>query len=508
MGLGKLSATVINKAQAVLKKIEDALKDETDDEDDDDDDDDIKNKDVTKKKSYKKVKLTGSVPIDEYCKYQQEDGWAVFEEGGIVWNATLNQTNSTTNANKHYIIQILENEGRYVIYNRWGRTGYKGQNNKGGELKSKSQCIAAFEDKFHKKSGNKWSNRDNFVEKNKKYVYLPMDYGANQNDDDDEDEEECKIESELDQDLQDLVKLIFDKKMFVKQLKEIGFDSDQLPLGKLSAKVINMAQAVLKKIEDALKDEIDGENDDNANKKKSKKKSARRYDSELIEKLSDKYYTYIPHKFGFKRAEPIDSEKRLKKEMKLIEALLDIEVATKMMSKDKKNKVEKHPCDKHFDLLKCDMTSLAVDDEEFKMCEKYAQDTHAETHNRYTLDVEKVFKLDRDESSERFQKWEKNENRMLLWHGSRLTNFVGIISQGLRIAPPEAPVTGYMFGKGVYFADMCSKSANYCFTSPSANTGLILLAEVALGDMNPKFQADYYADKLPKGKLSTKGIGG
>lgn len=28
--------------------------------------------------------------------------------------------------------------------------------------------------------------------------------------------------------------------------------------------------------------------------------------------------------------------------------------------------------------------------------------------------------------------------------GSRLTNFVGILSQGLRIAPPEAPATGYM----------------------------------------------------------------
>jgi poly [ADP-ribose] polymerase 2/3/4 len=28
--------------------------------------------------------------------------------------------------------------------------------------------------------------------------------------------------------------------------------------------------------------------------------------------------------------------------------------------------------------------------------------------------------------------------------GSRLTNFVGILSQGLRIAPPEAPITGYM----------------------------------------------------------------
>ena len=46
---------------------------------------------------------------------------------------------------------------------------------------------------------------------------------------------------------------------------------------------------------------------------------------------------------------------------------------------------------------------------------------------------------------------------MLLWHGSRLTNWVGILSKGLRIAPPEAPVTGYMFGKGVYFADMVSQ---------------------------------------------------
>jgi poly [ADP-ribose] polymerase 2/3/4 len=26
---------------------------------------------------------------------------------------------------------------------------------------------------------------------------------------------------------------------------------------------------------------------------------------------------------------------------------------------------------------------------------------------------------------------------MLLWHGSRSTNFAGILKQGLRIAPPE-----------------------------------------------------------------------
>lgn len=100
---------------------------------------------------------------------------------------------------------------------------------------------------------------------------------------------------------------------------------------------------------------------------------------------------------------------------------------------------------------------------------------------------------------------------MLLWHGSRLTNWAGILSQGnmflfsrsvycfllflgdfngmvkwttmrhqpgLRIAPPEAPVTGYMFGKGVYFADMFSKSANYCYANSGANDGVLLLCEV------------------------------
>ena len=64
-----------------------------------------------------------------------------------------------------------------------------------------------------------------------------------------------------------------------------------------------------------------------------------------------------------------------------------------------------------------------------------------------------------------------------------------------------------MFGKGVYFADMVSKSANYCCTSKTNNTGLMILCEVALGNMNEKFAADYYAGNLPPGKQSTKGVG-
>ena len=73
------------------------------------------------------------------------------------------------------------------------------------------------------------------------------------------------------------------------------------------------------------------------------------------------------------------------------------------------------------------------------------------------------------------------DNKKLLWHGTRFSNFVGILTQGMRIAPPEAPCSGYLFGKGLYFADMAEKSTRYCRTYDSRGTGLMLLCEVALG---------------------------
>lgn len=46
-----------------------------------------------------------------------------------------------------------------------------------------------------------------------------------------------------------------------------------------------------------------------------------------------------------------------------------------------------------------------------------------------------------------------------------------------------------MFGKGIYFADVCSKSANYCYTDPAHDTGLVLMCDVALGNSKVLTQA-------------------
>ncbi len=56
-----------------------------------------------------------------------------------------------------------------------------------------------------------------------------------------------------------------------------------------------------------------------------------------------------------------------------------------------------------------------------------------------------IFRIDRDGEKKRYKPFKELPNRKLLWHGSRATNFAGILSQGLRIAPPEAPVVSLVF---------------------------------------------------------------
>jgi poly [ADP-ribose] polymerase len=137
-------------------------------------------------------------------------------------------------------------------------------------------------------------------------------------------------------------------------------------------------------------------------------------------------------------------------------------------------------------------------------------------YHTHTTQVQDIFRVARAEEETRFANSKyanlpaNLSDRRLLWHGSRCTNYGGILSQGLRIAPPEAPVSGYMFGKGVYLADISSKSANYCFASMSANIGLLLLCEAELGKPMLELKhanADAGTQALGNGHFTTLGRG-
>ena len=72
--------------------------------------------------------------------------------------------------------------GRFMVYNRWGRVGVKGQNNIQGPYTSRESAIREFEQKFFAKTKNDWSNRREFVSYPKCYTWLEMDYSENEKD--------------------------------------------------------------------------------------------------------------------------------------------------------------------------------------------------------------------------------------------------------------------------------------------------------------------------------------
>ena len=103
------------------------------------------------------------------------------------------------------------------------------------------------------------------------------------------------------------------------------------------------------------------------------------------------------------------------------------------------------------------------------------------------INVLECFKIARDGESSKYNP-DNLDNKKLLWHGSPYSNFVGILSNGMRIAPPEAPCSGYLFGKGAYFADLSGKSNNYARPYLSGGVGLFVVCEVALGN-SQKFRS-------------------
>ena len=70
-----------------------------------------------------------------------------------------------------------------------------------------------------------------------------------------------------------------------------------------------------------------------------------------------------------------------------------------------------------------------------------------------------------DKQYERYVK-ETGAKTHYLYHGSRNTNYIGILTEGLRLHP-DAIITGKMFGSGLYFANRAKKSIGYTDTKGS-----------------------------------------
>ncbi|KAG5444223.1 Poly [ADP-ribose] polymerase 2, variant 2 [Clonorchis sinensis] len=427
----------------------------------------------------------------------------------------LNQTNVQHNNNKYYVIQLLEDDNapNYSVWFRWGRVGKNGQNKLekfGGNLQDAVDC---FKQKFYDKTLNDWDCVDQFVKVNGKYDLVKLDYGTASQEQNIaplnvEEKSQHVVESLLPKSVQLLIQLICDLKSMEDTMMELKYDARRAPLGKLTKDQVKAGYTALKKIADCIASlntpESSTVSDTGAKKSKRSKTNAseRKNLEHSLLTACNEFYTRIPHDFGMRVPPLLRTMDEVKEKLELLEALDDIEFAVNMMKKDKKP--TQNLIDSQYQRLECELKPIESDHPMYTIVRDYLCVNRGATHNWYELELLDIFECTKKSEAKQFKNY---GNQMLLWHGSRLTNWVGILGRGLKVAPPEAPVTGYMFGKGIYFADCSSKSANYAYPTQKKNVGLMALCEVSLGKVNELYQACHNAHQLPEGMHSVKGVG-
>ena len=413
--------------------------------------------------------------IDPNCEHR--DG-TVYQD----YDCTLNQTDIKTNKNKFYIMQIIEKNGNGYLFIRYGRVGEKGRLST-KFASSPADHVAFFIKQFRSKTGNHWSSRDRFEAKKGKYYLCEMDYeDVDEVKDDDTTKKDKKdVECTLDERVQNFLRLVSDVKEMKKTLVDLDIDTRKMPLGKLSQSQIDKGYEILNKIKLELK----------------KKESVERED--YITDLSSEYYTLIPYVCNRGSRPPvINTDAMVQKYTETLDELSNITVAAKIV-KDSEHVGDVHPLDAVYHSIETDIKPVKKGSKAWKTIEDYIFNTHAPTHSSYEVELVDIYEIKRKGEREKYRKeFGSHDNKQLLWHGTRLTNYISILQKGLLLRPDVIPgtyVTGKMFGYGIYGANSFSKSFNYTGASRSNPTACLFLAEFALGKTSNRLKHDYYISK-------------
>lgn len=270
------------------------------------------------------------------------------DDSGLIWDATLNQTNAGNNNNKFYRMQVLVGPSNtYKTWTRWGRVGETGQSASLGNS-SVDYAQAEFQKKFKSKTGLTWENRLEPPKPNK-YTFIERNYEESDDEEDEhtdkkskkkesDEEDEKSVKSALPKSIQTLMAFIFNQQYFLSAMASMSYDAQKMPLGKLSKRTLYEGFKILKELSELRADS---------------NMAPSRYGTHLVaatEALSNRYFTTIPHVFGRNRPPVLSTDVLIKKEIELLETLTDMGVTNEIM-KESKDVEKVHELDRQFNSL-------------------------------------------------------------------------------------------------------------------------------------------------------------
>ena len=437
-----------------------------------------------------KIAVKGHI-IDEHCSVKGE----LIEHNGKVYSCVLNQTDIDANKNKFYIMQLIKNGSMYTLYTRWGRISEPGRPNT-DTYPTESSGILAFEKQFKTKTGNVWGTT-NFIKKSDRYFMSDVSY-----------EDELKNipdtqlgipDSKLHEKVQNLIKMLSDINMMQNALLSLDIDTKKMPLGKIKQSQLNLGGEILDKIQPLINEMI------------SKKGNIDDIKAELVT-LSSNFYTYLPMAFARRKPPIINSEEMISKYRDMLDELRNIVVTVQITDNVKSGE---NPIDSIYDGINTTINPLDKNSQMWKEIENYVANTQGPTHG-CKLEILEIFEVEQNDKKAKFEEHCKNiGNRTLLYHGSPQNCILSIIKNDFFLDPsklnnPCIQIAGKLLGYGVYFADSCSKSINYCRANTTNDIGCLLLSEIALGNASTRNNPDYDITKATLTKTnhhSAHGLG-
>lgn len=474
-------------------------------------------------------------PIPVHKAYGMTGANKVFEDDAGEYDALLFKVDLKRDEMRFYHLQLVyeTNKDLYVLFTRWGEIGETGMFQR-TPAANKEEGMKDFCKVFKEKTGNVWdATGATFEKKPNKYQLLkrrratarseeivqPFCLGTN-------------AKSKLPHMVWRTIDSICDPTNILQAVRSMGIKTQSMPFGSLSRATLDEAKSLLGDIKVAieeLKAQKAGRSMKTGFAKAEEVLEASKKRNEIREKileLSSRYYELVPRGAGTTEvARPIENDANLAKEFEQLLNLTEASVGIRTALAAQHQRKMENPLDYCVRCMGVAFEQVNQESSEFKalmdyMCqtscgspprvakpgdipEQFGQKRrNAFLGHRSHDTVTAIYRISREGEAERFKDL---GNRRLLWHGSRRSNFISILSQGLRVAPPEAPVQGYMFGKGIYFADVYAKSRAYC-ASGNGEATYMLLCDVSLGNSYPSHQA-HYMEEPQAGTNSTWGVG-
>jgi len=413
--------------------------------------------------------------LDPLCTHQG----TIYQD----YNCTLNMTDLGINANKFYIMQIIDGgTGNYSLFIRYGRIGEHGRISytENGDVEV---LVNKFKTQFKSKTKNVWDKRGNFIKHPGKYHLCEI---AKNNSIDSSQKKEVKSDlikkCHLEDRVKEFIELISDLKMMTRTLKNLNLDMKKMPLGKISDAQLDRAFDILQEIKSQI--------DKNGNLKNLD--------------LVSEFYTLIPYSCGRRKPPIIDNDDLINKFTEMIDEIKNIEIAQDIVkgSNDLLQQQE-HPCDRIYKEICTDIKPVNRDSREWKLIAKYLENSHGSTHNNCQVELMDIYEINRNSGDgeraryDNFCQERGIEKKMLLWHGTRVSNFISILKMGLILRPDVLPgtyISGKMFGYGIYGANCFSKSLNYTGWE-KGKEACLFLAEFAIGKQKKLMSHDYYVSE-------------